>query len=50
LTSGVTYSFKVVARNSVGLSSYSYAIAIIAARAPDAPILITCNYAVTTAY
>lgn len=50
LTSGVTYSFKVVARNSVGYSSYSYAIPIIAARPPDAPIQVECNFAITTAY
>jgi hypothetical protein len=35
LTPGVTYSFKVTARNTVGSSDYSSVIAILAAQIPD---------------
>ena len=37
LIPGVTYSFKVTARNTVGSSDYSSIIAILAAQIPDAP-------------
>jgi hypothetical protein len=37
LTPGVTYSFKVTARNNVGSSDYSSVISILAAQIPDAP-------------
>jgi hypothetical protein len=38
LTAGVTYAFKVKARNSVGSSEFSDPIAILAAKEPDAPL------------
>jgi hypothetical protein len=38
LTPGKIYNFKITARNSVGHSSFSTGIAILAARIPDAPI------------
>ena len=37
LTPGLTYAFKVRARNTVGLSLYSEPISILAAHEPDAP-------------
>ena len=37
LTPGLTYSFKVQARNILGLSDYSSVISILAAQIPDAP-------------
>jgi hypothetical protein len=37
LSAGVTYSFRVTARNTVGDSAQSTAIAILAAKPPDAP-------------
>ncbi len=50
LISGVTYSFKVTARNSVGISEYSDTLAILAATIPDAPLTLTNSQAITTAY
>jgi hypothetical protein len=38
LTPGETYSFKVLARNSVGESNLSDPITILAAKEPDAPL------------
>ena len=38
LTPGVTYSFKVTARNTVGSSSESEILSVLAAKLPDAPI------------
>lgn len=37
MTPGTTYKFKVQARNSVGLSSYSEEISILAAQVPNQP-------------
>ena len=37
LIPGVTYFFKVTARNTVGSSNYSSVISILAAQIPDAP-------------
>jgi len=37
LTPGVTYSFKVTARNTVGSSGFSSIITILAAQIPDEP-------------
>jgi hypothetical protein len=50
LTPDVIYSFKVAARNSVGLSLLSTSVSIRAARVPDAPINLANEAAVTTAY
>ena len=50
LTSGVTYSFKVTARNSVGISEYSSPVSILAATIPDPPLSLANNEIVTTAY
>jgi hypothetical protein len=41
LTTGLTYQFRVAARNSVGLSSYSSSISIISAIVPTAPLSLT---------
>ncbi len=49
LTAGVTYSFKVTARNSVGTSLQSATLAVLAAKVPDAPLSLANNAAVTTA-
>lgn len=49
LNPGLTYEFKVTARNSVGSSEYSAPIAILAAKPPDAPINFAEVYAQTTA-
>jgi len=38
LTAGITYSFKVTARNAVGSSEQSVALSVLAAKIPDAPI------------
>jgi Fibronectin type III domain len=37
LTQGVTYKYRVQARNSVGMSQSSNTVAILAAQAPAAP-------------
>ena len=50
LTAGVTYQFKVSARNSVGSGSYSEAISILAAKIPDAPLNLSDIASVTNAY
>jgi len=50
LTPGVTYSFKVTARNSVGSSVQSDSLAVLAAKIPDAPINLANVAIVTTAY
>lgn len=41
LTSGRTYTFKVQARNSVSLSSYSSSLAILAATVPGKPTSVS---------
>jgi hypothetical protein len=38
LNPGLTYEFKVIARNTVGTSAFSAPIAILAAKPPDTPI------------
>jgi len=38
LTPGVTYQFKVTARNSVGFSSESELLTVLGAKIPDAPL------------
>jgi hypothetical protein len=40
LTGGLTYKFRVEARNSVGFSLYSPEISILCARVPDAPVTL----------
>jgi hypothetical protein len=40
LTPGIIYSFKITARNDVGSSDQSEAIAILAAKNPDPPIAL----------
>jgi hypothetical protein len=50
LTPGVTYSFKVTARNSVGSGVQSVALAVLAAKLPDAPLSLANVPAVTTGY
>ena len=50
LTPDLIYSFKVVARNSVGKSLMSAAVSIRAAKVPDAPINLVNVPSVTTAY
>jgi len=50
LTSGVTYSFKVTSRNSVGTSEYSLPVEILAATIPDAPLSLANNAVITTGY
>ena len=44
------YSFKVTARNSVGNSIQSENLPIRAAKAPDAPINLSNDPAITTAF
>ena len=50
LTPGVTYKFKVSARNTVGSGSYSLPVSILAAKTPDAPLNLANVVFVTTAY
>ena len=50
LTPGVTYQFKVSARNTVGSGSYSVPISILAAKTPYAPLSLANVPSVTTAY
>jgi hypothetical protein len=50
LSAGTTYVFKVQARNSVGYSSDSIELSVIAAKLPDAPINLVNVPATTTAY
>jgi hypothetical protein len=50
LTSGLIYSFKITARNSVGDSLESDEIAILVAKIPDAPINLANVPEITTAY
>ena len=40
LTPGVTYSFKVASRNSVGYSEFSTTLAVLAAQLPDQPTTV----------
>jgi hypothetical protein len=50
LNPGITYSFKVKARNSVGSSLDSAVILILAAKEPDAPLNLQNVASITTAY
>jgi hypothetical protein len=50
LSAGTTYVFKVQARNSVGFSSDSAELSVLAAKLPDAPINLNNDSAMTTAY
>jgi len=50
ITPGTIYKFKVTARNSVGSSDQSIAVAILAAKVPDSPLTLQNNAAVTTGY
>jgi hypothetical protein len=43
LTFGLTYKFKVEARNSHGLSEYSEEIILLAAFKPEAPITVSTS-------
>lgn len=48
LTGGLTYLFKVEARNSVGFSALSDPVSILCARVPDAPDSFQDDTAVTS--
>ena len=48
LTEGTSYQFRVRARNSIGLSSYSPAFTILAAISPDEPTSFVRNESLTT--
>lgn len=48
LSAGTTYVFKVTARNSVGSSSDSANLSVLAADEPDAPTLLANDAAVTS--
>jgi len=50
LVAGATYTFKVVSRNSVGYSSDSTLLTVLASRVPDKPTSLADDGAVTTAY
>jgi hypothetical protein len=50
LIPGVLYSFKVTARNTVGSGELSVALAVLAAKLPDAPLNLTNVSEVTTGY
>lgn len=50
LTPGKIYKFKVTARNTVGSSDQSIAIAILAAKVPDAPLSLLNDALITNAY
>lgn len=50
MVAGTYYKFKVTARNSVGSSSDSEEITILAAKLPDAPVSLADVPEVTTAY
>ena len=43
LTTGLTYSFRVQARNSEGYSADSNIVSILAAQVPDAPAMPTTS-------
>jgi len=48
LTGGVTYAFKIDARNSVGYSQISLPSSILCARVPDAPSSLADDTSLTT--
>jgi hypothetical protein len=50
LSAGTTYVFKVQSRNSVGFSSDSADLSVLAAKLPDAPINLVNDPATTTTY
>jgi hypothetical protein len=50
LSAGTTYALKVQARNSVGFSSDSTELSVLAAKLPEAPINLFNDPATTTAY
>jgi hypothetical protein len=50
LSPGTTYKFSVTARNTVGSSEQSTAIAILAAKIPDAPLSLLNDALITNAY
>jgi len=50
LTPGTTYNFKVTARNSVGSSQQSVALAVLAAKLPDPPRNLANLPLITTGY
>ena len=50
LTPGVTYKFKVTARNTVGSSLYSAETLILAAKLPDAPLNLANVPGITSAF
>jgi hypothetical protein len=50
MTAGTVYSFKVKARNLVGLSDFSLPVSILAARVPDPVVNLVDNVAQATAY
>ena len=50
LTAGVTYKFKVTARNSVGVSPDSEVLEVLAAKLPDAPVNLVNLPEVTNAF
>ena len=50
LIAGVTYKFKIAARNVVGVSVLSSELAVLAATIPNTPLDLTNDETVTTAY
>lgn len=50
LEKGVTYAFKIKARNTVGYSLFSEPITILVAKQPDAPLNVANVPGLTTAY
>jgi len=50
LEAGTTYVFKVQARNSVGFSSDSTELSVLAAKLPDSPVSLANVAATTTGY
>ncbi len=48
LTGGLTYKFRIEARNSVGYSLYSEELAILCARIPDAPVSLVDRPTITS--
>lgn len=50
MSPGVTYTFRVEARNLVGFSAYSDVLQVLAAQIPDAPTDLVTVPAITTAH
>jgi len=50
LTPGLTYQFKVQARNLYGFSEFSSTVSILAAQIPDAPTLLANVPTITNGY